>query len=278
MTRARSVAGTRTRPVSTTALAMAGRQFDYWATVYRRTWRGSIVSSFVTPLLYVAALGVLLGRYVDAAVPSGRLDGAAGYLQFVAPGMLAGQSMMLAIGETTYPVMGMIKWSRTYDAMLATPLTVPDIVTAQFAYILWRIASADAVFMLALAPFGVYADAPGALCAYLVQLVIGAAFAGVVFAFSAASQNESNFSIIYRVIQVPLFLFSGSFFPITNLAEPLQWAARATPLWHGVELTRMLTLGRPDWPAALGHLAYLIVLAVVGAILTVRLLRRRLVS
>lgn len=257
---------------------MAGRQFDYWATVYRRTWRGSIVSSFVTPLLYVAALGVLLGRYVDAAGAPGRLGGAASYLQFVAPGMLAGQSMMLAIGETTYPVMGMIKWSRTYDAMLATPLSVANIVTAQFGYILWRIASADAVFTLALVPFGVYADALGALAAYLMQLVIGAAFAGAVFAFSAASRNEANFSIIYRVIQVPLFLFSGSFFPITNLAEPLQWAARVTPLWHGVELTRMFTLGRPDWPAALGHLAYLIVLAGIGAALTVRLLRRRLIS
>ncbi|BDZ57698.1 hypothetical protein [Barrientosiimonas endolithica] len=96
---------------------------DYWLTVYRRTWKGSVVNSFVTPLLYVAAMGMLLGSYVQADPAT--LDGAPSYLAFVVPGMLAAQTMMMAFGESTYPVMGQIKWHKTYFSMLATPWACP---------------------------------------------------------------------------------------------------------------------------------------------------------
>ena len=105
------------------ALAGASRLVDYWSTVYRRTWKGSVISSFVTPLLYVLAMGVLLGGFIKG--DPDQLEGATSYLAFVAPGMLAAQAMTTVFGEVTYPVMGMIKWHRTYYGMIATPLRHP---------------------------------------------------------------------------------------------------------------------------------------------------------
>ena len=89
---------------------LASRQADYWLTVYRRTWRGTVISSFVTPLLYVLSMGVLLGGFIEADPAT--LDGATTYLAFVAPGLVAAHAMQLVIGEMTYPVMAMVKWQR----------------------------------------------------------------------------------------------------------------------------------------------------------------------
>jgi lipooligosaccharide transport system permease protein len=114
------------------------------------------------------------------------------------------------------------------------------------------------------------------LLAWPVTVLTGLSFAGLLHAFSSTITNETGFSIIYRLLVVPLFLFSGAFFPITNLSEPLEWAARLTPLWHGVDLTRMLVLDHVRPGLALVHLAYLTVLALVGWVLAVHRLDRRL--
>jgi lipooligosaccharide transport system permease protein len=259
-----------------TPLEALGRQADYWLIVYRRTWKGSVVSSFVIPVLYVLAMGVLLGRYVDSG-PS-RLDGAPSYLAFVAPGLLAAQSMQTAFGEATYPVLSRLKWDKAYFSMGASPLSVGDIVLAHLAYAGARVALGSLVFVLVLAPFGVYAGVGGAVLAFLVQLLVGLAFATPLYAFSAGLRDESAFSLVFRLGMIPLFLFSGAFFPITNLAGWMQVLARATPLWHGVDLTRMLTLGRLDAGAAAVHVGYLLVLVVAGHAWAVRRLGRRMVA
>ncbi len=101
-----------------TTVQMVARQVPYWTTVYRRTWRGGIVSSIVQPLLYVVAMGLLLGQYVGGGE---RLGGAASYLVFIAPGLAATQSMMIAFGEAAWPVMGMLTWDKVYTAMAASP-------------------------------------------------------------------------------------------------------------------------------------------------------------
>ena len=243
-------------------LDLVGRQLDYWVTVYKRTWRGSAVSSFVMPLLYVTAMGVLLGGFIEQD-PS-TLEGATTYLAFVAPGLVAAHAMQTATGETMWPVMAMIKWSRTYYAMTATPLRPSDIVAAQLLFVTFRVATACGVFLLVLAAFGVFASPGGLLLAWLAQILIGLAFATVFFAFSAILKNESGFAIVYRLVVIPQFLFSGAFFPIGNLPPTLEWLARLTPLWHGVDLTRMLLLGTVDLPLALVHVAYLGALTVLG--------------
>ena len=254
----------------------AGRLVDYWATVYLRTWKASIVSSFLVPLLYILAMGVLLGGFIKGD-PS-KLEGATSYLAFVAPGMVAAQAMTTVFGEVTYPVMGMIKWQRIYYSMIASPLTVGDIVFAQLGFIMFRVATVSAVFLVVMSPFGVFSSVGGVVVAFFVQLLIGLAFATPIFALTAAMKDESAFSLVFRLGMIPLFLFSGAFFPITNLSAVMEWFARVTPLWHGVDLTRMLVLGHVDWSTALVHVAYLGVLAAAGWWLAVRNLQKRLVD
>jgi lipooligosaccharide transport system permease protein len=251
------------------------RQADYWRTVYRRTWKGSVVTSFVQPLFYVAAMGLLLGRYVDSG--GAQLGGAPSYLAFIAPGLMASQAMQLATGEVLWPVMGAIKWNKTYYGMIASPLRVSDVVAAHLTFVLFRIATSSAVFALVLAPFGVYHSVGGALVAYLTAVLVGMAFAAPVYAFAAGCETEQWFALIMRLVVVPLFLFSGAFFPISNLTPALEGLARITPLWHGVDLARMATLGHLDLGVALVHVAYLAVLCAVGCWWAVRRLTGRLI-
>ena len=254
----------------------ASRLLDYWVTVYLRTWKGSVITSFVVPLLYVLAMGVLLGGFITADPTT--LEGATSYLAFVAPGMLAAQVMTTAIGEMTYPVMAMIKWQRIYYSMIATPLTVGDVVTAQLGFVMFRVATVSAVFLAVMSPFGVFESVPGVVVAFFVMLLTGLAFATPVFALSAAMKDESGYALVFRLAMIPMFLFSGAFFPISNLNPAMEWFARVTPLWHSVDLTRMLVLGRLDVSSALVHVVYLTVLGGLCWWLAVRLLHRRLIE
>ena len=238
------------------------RQVDYWATVYRRTWRASVVSSFFSPLFYVVAMGVLLGGFI-AADPD-QLEGATSYLAFVVPGLVAAHAMQTAVAETTFPVMGMIKWHKSYFAMQATPLEPRHLVAAHLLFVGFRLATTCAVFMLVLAPFGVFASWWGALLAFGAQVLVGMAFAGLVYGVSVRLTSEEGFGVIFRLGVFPLFLFSGAFFPVTNLGDLGAWAARLTPLWHGVNLSRMLCLGTVDPSLAALHVAVLVVLCGVG--------------
>jgi lipooligosaccharide transport system permease protein len=252
------------------------RLTDYWWVAYRRTWKGTAISSFVVPLFYILAMGVLLGGFIKG--DPDRLEGATTYLAFVAPGMVAAQTMTTVFGEVTYPVMGMIKWQRVYFGMIATPLGVPDIVLAHLGFVAFRVATVSAVFLAVMAPFGVFESVGGVLVAFLAQVLLGLAFAAPIYALSARLPNESGFSLVFRLGAIPMFLFSGAFFPVSNLDAPLEALAKVTPLWHGVDLTRMLVLGRVDVPMALVHVGYLVALALLGWWLATRNLHRRLVD
>lgn len=272
-----SPASARPRDAAPGRLALVLRQADYHWTRLRRTWKGSIVTALVNPLLYVLAMGLVLGRYIDQAGTGPA--GAPSYLHFIAPGLLAGQAMTLAIGDSTYPIYGAIKWDKTYIAMLATPLRVSDLVTAQLAAILARVALSCAVFMLVLAPFGVYASLPGALVAFVVQSLIALAFAAPVCAFAMWTRSDAAFAVIFRVVLIPLYLFSGAFFPTSNLGPALERLVTLSPLWHGVELTRALMLGTPlPIAAVLLHVGVLVGLTLLGWWLCVRILTNRLLA
>jgi lipooligosaccharide transport system permease protein len=257
-----------------TPLQGVARQFDYWWTVYLRTWKGSVITSFVSPLFYVLAMGVLLGGFVHVA-PT-RLEGATSYLAFIVPGLIAAQAMQSAVFETTYPVMGAIKWHRSFYAQLASPLEVRDLANAMLVFTLFRVASTCGVYFLVMAPFGVFESWWGPVLAWLATMLVGMAFATWTFAFSAQARSEASFGLIFRLGLIPLFLFSGSFFPISNLGSSGAWVARCTPLWHGVNLTRMLCLDHVDVSTALINTAVLLVVLVSGWFVAVRTLARRL--
>jgi lipooligosaccharide transport system permease protein len=252
--------------------ALAGRAFVYWLAVYRRVWLGSAISSFLAPLLYLGAMGFGLGSLVNR---SGGIDGVP-YVQFVAPGVLAATAMQTAAGESTYMVMGAVKWQRQYHAMLAGPLGPVDLVLGHAAYILVRIALACVAFTLVAALLGAI-PSPWAVVGLLVAVLCGAAHGPVIMAFSARQENDGNFALLFRFGIIPMFLFAGTFFPVDRLPEWIQLVAWLTPLWHGTTAVRQLTLGIPDWPAIAMHCAYLLAWVVVGLVLAFRSYRARLV-
>ncbi|EGD44295.1 putative ABC-2 type transporter [Nocardioidaceae bacterium Broad-1] len=269
--------GPATAPTAPSGLiAGALRMGDYWLTVLARTWKGGVITTFVTPFFYVLALGVLLGGFVDADPAT--LEGASTYLAFVAPGMVAAHAMTIAFADLTYPVMGMLKWQRIYYSMIASPLAPSHIVLAQLGWVVLRALFACGVFLLVLAAFGVFETVWGVLVAWLVQGLVALAFATPVLLFSLSIKGEESFALIFRLGMIPLTLFSGTFFPIGNLGPVLEKIAMASPLWHGVDLTRMLTVGELDWSMVAIHVAYLGILAVVCWWLAIRKLGERLVS
>ena len=248
------------------------RASRYWAYQYRRTWRSSVVTSFLIPVLYLAAMGVALGSLVDKH--SGGVGGVS-YVAYLAPGLLAGTCMQIGVNDATYPVMGAIKWMRTYLAQLAAPLGVYDVLRGHLAWIAARLAIVVSIYLVVMASFGVV-HSPWAVLALPAAVLTGVAFAAPVAAFAATQDKDSSFSTLYRFAIIPMFLFSGTFFPVARLPEWLQVVAFATPLFHGVALCRDLTLGTIGW-ADVGHAAYLVVLTAVGYAVGCQTFARRLV-
>jgi lipooligosaccharide transport system permease protein len=252
---------------------MAGRALEYWLRSYRGTWKGSAFSGFLAPLLYLGSLGFGLGALVDAGQPRG-VEGVP-YAQYVAPGVLVATAMQTAIGESTYPVMGAIVWRRLYQAMLATPLRVGDVLLGHLAFIAFRLLQVTVAFALVGLALGALSSwwLPVAV---LVAVLCGLAHAGPVMAFAATLENDAGFAVVYRLVMVPMFLFAGTFFPVHQLPAFLRPVAWATPLWHGTETVRALVLRRAEvWPVV-GHLAYLALWVVVGVAFARSAYRRRL--
>jgi lipooligosaccharide transport system permease protein len=249
------------------------RSTAYWAYQYKRTWRGSITTSFLYPVLYLAAMGLALGSLIDAKHPRSI---AVPYLDFIAPGLLASTTMQVGSNDAMYPVMGAIKWMRTYFAMLATPLEVTDVLFGHLAWIALRVTMVSCIYLGIMAAFGTV-HSWLAVAALAAAVLTGMAFAAPIAAFAATQVNDTGFSTLYRLVLIPMFLFSATFFPISQLPGWLQVVARATPLYHGVALCRDLVLGTPRIED-LAHGVYLILLALVGAVLATRTYERRLVT
>ncbi len=240
---------------------------------YRHTWRGSAFTTFVNPVLFLSAMGLGLGSLVDRG---GRL-GAVSYLTFYASGLLAAQAMQTGVGDAAYPVMAGFKWTKSYHTALATPITPRDLMLGQGAYILLRVTFASAVFAVVAALFGAFGVGVG-LAAVPVVVLCGLAYAFPVMAFTGAIERETALAGLFRFGLVPMFLLSGTFFPIDQLPAWLQVVARGVPLWHAIELIRGITMGTaPAWPWP-AHVTYLAAWLVVGAVLAGRVFHRRLIS
>ncbi len=249
--------------------APAVRVLEHELLVYRRVWRGSIVSSFLNPVLFLAAMGLGLGSLVDAAggATAGGGTGAAlagvSYLAFLAPGLLASTAMQTAAGESTFPVMGGLVWDKTFHGMIATPIRPADVVIGKLTYIGLRLLIVVGVFFLVTVLFGAVTR-PVAILAVPAALLTGLAFAAPIAAYSATQRDANGFNSLFRFGVIPLFLFSGTFFPIEQLPGILQPVAYVTPLWHGVDLCRSLALGTAEPLLALVHVAYLGTMTALG--------------
>jgi lipooligosaccharide transport system permease protein len=253
--------------------SFAVREFRYWLTNYRRTWRGSIYTSFLSPVLYLGAMGIGLGKLVDAH-GTGRLGGVS-YLAFLAPGLLAAAAMQSGIEESTYPVLGSVKWRGTYYAAAASPLRPADIFHGHLLFTAMRLAMNSAIFLVVMAAFGAITS-PWVLAALPVAVLTGIAFAAPVEAWAITVTKDTSFALVFRFGMIPLFLFSGTFFPVTQLPAWIRPLAYATPLWHGVALCRSLSLGTATLGGTLVHVGYLAALAAVSIAIGQRTYRRRL--
>jgi len=243
--------------------------------VYRRLWHRSIAFGFLQPLMFLTAMGVGIGSLIGAQQQDA--FGGFPYLHWLGPGLMSAMAMQTATFESTYPIMNKIMWGKNYEAMLSTPLSVRSLVGGELAWVAFRIGTLAAVFLLVLAAFGIVRS-PLAVLAVPVAMLTGVAFSACLIAFTATQRNDVGFSAIFRFVVNPLFLFSGTFFPLSQLPDALQAVAWATPLFHAVELIRGLVLDSLDLATAPLHLAYLLVMAGIGAYLADRLLKRRMAA
>jgi lipooligosaccharide transport system permease protein len=253
----------------------AVRSLEYWAYQYKRTWRGSIVSSFLQPVLFLAAMGLGLGSIVNRHGATVQRLGGVDYVVFLAPGLLAATAMQVGAAESTYPVMAAIKWLRTYHAMLSTPLRIVDVLVGHLLWIAFRVLLAVTVFLLVMAAFGATRSWTAVL-AVPAALLTGMAFVTPIVAYAATQERDIGFSAIFRFGIMPMFLFSGTFFPVSQLPAAVRPLAYATPLWHGVDLCRTLSLGDASALPTLGHVCYLVAFVVAGTWAAAATYRRRL--
>jgi lipooligosaccharide transport system permease protein len=251
----------------------AARSFEYWLHSSKHAWRATLLSSVAAPVFYLAALGVGLGALVDRSDPGGL--GGVPYLTFVAPGLLAATAMQIAAGEAGQPVRGAVQWTKAYHAMLATPLDVRDVLHGHLLWILLRVGTSCAIYAAVMAAFGAF-DSPWAGLALPAAVLTGMAFAAPIAAFAVTQDRDLGFAALSRFVIVPMFLFSGTVFPIEELPRALELIAYLTPLWHGVDLARELSLGTAGVGSALLHAGYLVMWVLAGTALAAITFRRRL--
>jgi lipooligosaccharide transport system permease protein len=240
--------------------------------VYRRAWL-IVFSGFFEPLFYLFSIGVGIGDLVgDVIGPEGR---PVEYATFVAPALLGSAAMNGAIYESTFNIFFKLKYGKIYDAILSTPLRPADIAIGEITWSLGRGAIYAGGFLVVMWAMGLMPSLLG-LLALPSALLIGFAFGACGMAATTFMRSWQDFDLINLVI-LPLFLFSATFYPLSVYPEPFQVFTRLSPLYHGVELIRSLTLGAVDWSLA-GHVAFLAAMGAAGVLVAARRLERLLLT
>jgi len=234
--------------------------------VYRRGWI-LFVSGFFEPIFYLASIGVGIGNLVgDVSGPGGR---AVSYTAFVAPGLVASSAMNGALLDATFNFFYKLRYAKTYDAVLATPMRPNDVATGEVAWALGRGAIYAGVFLGVMLAAGLV-DSAWAVLVVPGAVLVGFTFAGLGLAAVTYARSWEHMGMVQLAI-LPMFLFSGIFSPLGDFSAPVQRVAELLPLTHGVAMMRALTLGGVGW-ATLGHALYLLVLGAAA----MRVVQRRL--
>ena len=222
--------------------------------VYKHGWM-VILSGFFEPLFYLLGIGLGLGTLVS------QIDGMA-YAAFVAPGLLASSCLNGAISDGFFNIFFKLHFQKTYDGILATPMRVPDIAFGEMLWALGRGSIYAATFLLVLLLFGRWRGpemllSRWALLAVPAAVLVSASFSAMALCLTTFVRKIEDFDVVMGLGVMPMFLFSGIFFPVSTLPSIVQWVFQAVPLFHAVELLRALTTGRVS-AAVLWHLGYLI--------------------
>ena len=248
---------------------IAARVWRRDALNFSKLWRGALLPTFLDPLFYLFAMGFGLGTYLATiqGIP---------YKNFIAPGLIASAAMWAAAFETTYNIYIKMNENRLYDALVATPVEVPDLVTGEIAWAATRSLVYGASFLAVISVFGLV-DSWWALTVPLFLLFGGACFGVIGMVFTALIPKIDLYSYFFTLFITPMFLFSGIFFPLAKLPDALQVVAWFTPLYHLVNLMRELATGPVLW-SVLGNATWLAVLTLLLFPLPVIKMRQRLVS
>jgi lipooligosaccharide transport system permease protein len=234
-------------------------------TSYKSSWK-LFLTGFLEPVFYLFSIGIGVGKLIHAFELNGQVIP---YAEFVAPGMLAASAFNGALLDTTFNVFFKLKYEKLYDQLLATPLTTGDIARGEIIWGQLRGASYSAAFLLVMWSMGLV-HSWWALLALPATLLIGFAFAAVCMAVTTWMNSWQDFDKV-TLVQLPMFLFSGTFFPVTAFHGVLRWIVEATPLYRGVVLCRELTTGVLSWESGLS-VVYLVVMGAIGLLVV----RRRL--
>lgn len=254
--------------------AAALRVLEARARAFAPRWRSATAAAVLTPVAFLAAMGLGLGTLVDRG--GAELAGGS-YLAYLAPGLLAATAMQTGVGESAWPIRLGVSWQKTYLATLATPVSTGDLLLGHLLWVALRLLAAAVAIAVGMVAFGATGVA-GAARAVAPAVLTGMAFAAPMAAWAVLMEKNTTMVTLFRFGVTPLFLFSGAFFPVSQLPGALEALAVVTPLWHGVELTRSAALSLPpSLPAAL-HVAYLVVWVVAGTAVARWAFARRLIS
>jgi lipooligosaccharide transport system permease protein len=251
---------------------LALRVVEHQARIFRRFWRSSVFAYVLSPVMFLAAIGFGLGGMIDQNTTT---VGGLSYLDFVAPGLMAAAAMQGAAADSLWPVMAGMKWIRVFHAMVATPVGPRDVYTGTVAWTTVRAGLGATVFLIVAAVLGAVPSAWGVV-AIPAAALCAAAFAALLTAFSATQETDLRFPVIMRLAILPLFLVSGTFFPISQLPGWLQPLAWLSPLWHGVVLCRDATTGSLEAGNVVVHVAILVACVAAGWVWGTRTFARRL--
>jgi lipooligosaccharide transport system permease protein len=249
------------------------RVLEHDLLVFRRGWFNYMLNGFTQPFMYLVAMGIGLGLYVNR---NGDALGGVPYINYIAPALMVTQAMMAGAFEAAWPIMAKIAWTKEYQAALNTPLGVQDLLAGDLMWIAFRAALLSALFTVIIVVLGA-SSSPLVVLAVPVAVLTALAFAAPIMAFTATQKSDGGFNVLFRFGITPMFLFSGTFYPIENLPQWMQPVAWLTPTYHGVAAARSLSLGRVDPPELAMHLAFLVAVAVAGFAVARITFRRRLV-
>lgn len=238
---------------------------------FRKSFRATIVSGMMGPLMYLLGIGVGIGSQVDvesAGLPTGT------YLDYVGPGLMAAAAMQLGASESLWQTAGSLRWRGNYVSVVATPLSISQLFVGHVVWIGFRVFVGATFYLLVLTLFGIPTQWQ-AILSPLVAGLTGMAFAAPISAYTGWTAShgraDQSFPVILRLGIIPMYLFSGAFYPIDQLPAVLELVARVLPVWHGVELVRALVVGTElSLANSLGHLAVLCVYIVAGMALGAR--------
>lgn len=250
------------------SLRRALRVWQRHLKVYTKLYKSSLALNFVEPILYLAALGLGLGAFVR------EIKGMP-YINFIAPGIIASSSMFAATYECTYGTYVRMVFQKTFDAILATPVNIDDLVAGEIMWGATKSILYGSIIMLVLSIFGLIESAMILLLIPLL-FVSGLIFAEISLIFVAIVPGIDSFNYFYTLFMTPMFLFSGIFFPLDGLPEIISKIAFFTPLYHLVNICRAFAVGNPSF--VVKDIAWLFIVAALMAPYSFRLMRRRVVK